>query len=39
MVRTLILDGKGEQVITEDVTLPTTILMKIITKVVELLGK
>jgi hypothetical protein len=39
LVRTLILDEQGKEVITEDVTLPTTVLMKIITKIVELLGK
>ena len=39
LVRTLILDEKGNQVINDDITLPTTILMKIITKVVDLLGK
>jgi hypothetical protein len=39
LVRTLILDEKGKEVITDEVTLPTTVLMKIITKVVDLLGK
>jgi hypothetical protein len=39
LVRTLILDDKGKEVITKDQTLPTHVLMKIITKVVELLGK
>lgn len=39
IVRKLILDEDGKQIITEDTTLPTKILLKAITKVTELLGK
>lgn len=39
IVRTLILDEKGKEIITNENTLPTNILMKAITKVTELLGK
>lgn len=39
IVRKLILDEEGKEIITNDTTLPTKILMKAITKVTELLGK
>jgi hypothetical protein len=39
IVRTLILDDKGNQLIKDDNTLPTTLLMRVITKVVDMLGK
>ena len=39
IVRTLILDQQGNQLISDDVTLPTALLMRVITKVVDLLGK
>lgn len=39
LVRTLILDAQGNPVITNDVTLPTPLLMRAIAKVVEILGK
>lgn len=39
IVRKLILDDEGKEIITDDNTLPTKVLMKAITKVTELLGK
>jgi hypothetical protein len=39
IVRTLILDEKGKEILTDDAMLPTHVLMKAITKVTELLGK
>jgi hypothetical protein len=39
IVRTLILDEDGKQVITKDVMLPSTVLIKVISKIVETLGK
>lgn len=39
VVRTLILDEKGKEVLKDDAMVPTHILMKVITKVTELLGK
>jgi ubiquinone biosynthesis protein Coq4 len=39
IVRTLILDEKGKEIIKEDAMLPTSVLMKAIAKVTELLGK
>ena len=39
IVRTLILDEKGKEVLKDDAMLPTHILMKAIAKVTELLGK
>ena len=39
IVRTLILDEKGKELLTNDQMLPTNILMKAISKVTELLGK
>jgi hypothetical protein len=39
IVRKLILDEDGKEIISEDTTLPTKVLMKAITKVTELLGK
>jgi len=39
IVRTLILDEKGKEVLKDDAMLPTHVLMKAIGKVTELLGK
>jgi hypothetical protein len=39
IVRTLILDEKGKEILKDDAMLPTHILMKAIGKVTELLGK
>ena len=39
IVRTLILDEKGKEVLRDDAMLPTHVLMKAIAKVTELLGK
>ena len=39
VVRTLILDEKGKQILKDDNMLPTHILMKAISKVTDLLGK
>ena len=39
IVRTLILDEHGKEILTNDSMLPTHVLMKAITKVTELLGK
>lgn len=39
IVKTLILDDKGKQIITEKNMLPSSVLMKAITKVTEQLGK
>jgi hypothetical protein len=39
IVRTLILDEKGKELLTNDQMLPTNILMKAIAKVTDLLGK
>ncbi|CAB4153759.1 hypothetical protein UFOVP635_26 [uncultured Caudovirales phage] len=39
IVRTLILDEEGKEVIKDDLTLPSNILIKCIAKVVEKLGK
>lgn len=39
IVRTLVLDEDGKQILEKDSTLPTTILMKVIGKVTEQLGK
>lgn len=39
IVRTLILDEEGKEVIKDDLTLPSNILIKCIAKVVETLGK
>lgn len=39
IVKTLILDEKGKEILTNDHMLPTHVLMKAITKVTELLGK
>lgn len=39
IVRTLILDEKGKEVLKDDAMLPTHVLMKAISKVTELLGK
>jgi len=39
IVRTLILDEKGKEIIKDDAMLPTNVLMKAIGKVTELLGK
>jgi hypothetical protein len=39
IVRTLILDDKGKEILKDDAMLPTHVLMKAIGKVTELLGK
>jgi hypothetical protein len=39
IVRTMILDEKGKEIIKDDAMLPTNVLMKAIAKVTELLGK
>ena len=39
IVRTLILDENGKEVLRDDAMLPTSVLMKAIGKVTELLGK
>lgn len=39
VVRTLILDENGKEILTKDSTLPTGILMKVIAKITEQLGK
>jgi len=39
IVKTLILDEKGKEIITNDNMLPTHILMRAITKVTDMLGK
>lgn len=39
VIRTLILDEDGRQVISDDVVLPSGVMIKVIGKVVELLGK
>jgi hypothetical protein len=39
IVRTLILDEKGKEILKDDGMLPTSVLMKAISKVTELLGK
>lgn len=38
-VRGLILDESGKEIITDDVTLPTAVMLRVITKVTEELGK
>ena len=39
IVKTLILDDKGEQVMTGKTVLPMHVLLKVITKITEMLGK
>lgn len=39
VVKSLILDEKGKEILSKDTMLPTHVLMKAITKVTELLGK
>lgn len=39
IVRTLILDDKGKPILTEDRMLPTSLLMRAIAKVTDMLGK
>jgi hypothetical protein len=39
VVKTLILDDSGKEILTKDAMLPTHVLMKAITKVTDLLGK
>ena len=39
IVRTLVLDEDGKEILTKESTLPTSILMKVIGKVTEHLGK
>lgn len=38
-VRSLVLDEKGKEILSGDSTLPTKVMMRVITKVVEGLGK
>jgi len=38
-VRTLVLDEQGKEILTDDAMLPTSVLMRVISKVVEGLGK
>lgn len=39
IVRTLVLDEDGNEILTKESTLPTTVLMKVIKKVTDHLGK
>ena len=39
LVKTLILDEKGKEIITDDSSLPTNVLIKVIGKITETLGK
>lgn len=39
MVNSLVLDEKGEQILKNDLTVPSDILLKVINKVTETLGK
>jgi hypothetical protein len=39
IVKTLILDEKGKEILKDDIMLPTHVLMKAISKVTEILGK
>ena len=39
LVRTLIFDEKGKEIITDKTSLPTNVLVKVISKVTETLGK
>ena len=39
IVRTLILDENGKEVISKDLMLPSSVLIKVISKIVETLGK
>ena len=39
VVRTLVLDEDGSEILTKESTLPTPVLMKVISKVTEYLGK
>lgn len=39
LVKTMILDEQGQQVLRDDITLPTSVLLRIIEKIVETLGK
>lgn len=39
VVRTLILDENGKEIIKGDATIPTKVLLKVIAKIVETLGK
>jgi hypothetical protein len=39
IVRTMILDENGKEIITTDTMLPTTLLLRVIQRIVELLGK
>jgi len=39
VIRRLILDENGQEIISEDAMLPGTVLLKCVTKIVELLGK
>jgi len=39
IIRTLILDEEGKEIITKEVMLPSHILLKVVARVVDLLGK
>ena len=39
IIRTLILDDAGKEIITKDAMLPSSILLRVVGKVVDLLGK
>jgi hypothetical protein len=39
VVKTLILDSEGKEILTDDKVLPTNVLMEVTNKVTELLGK
>lgn len=39
LVKTMILDEDGKEVLKDDITLPTSVLLRIIEKIVETLGK
>jgi hypothetical protein len=38
-VRDLVLDEKGHKILTEEITLPTPVMMRVIAKVVDSMGK
>jgi hypothetical protein len=39
IIRTLILDEAGKEIITKDAMLPSSVLLRVVGKVVDLLGK
>ena len=39
IIRTLILDEEGKEIITKDAMLPSSVLLRVVGKVVDLLGK